>query len=165
MAEELLNESDVMEAEADNDYINVINNLKATTVSKDQYEKIRAERNRLLDSLVNGETIETPQKETVDIDALRQKLFTQDCQLSNLEYIETTLKLRDALMEKGDPDPFLPINSRTSPTTEEQMLAEKSAQVFRECVEYANGDSEVFTNELMRRTADTGLSRFNRTKI
>jgi hypothetical protein len=142
-------------SEADTDYVAAIQELQNNTVSKDQYNKLRAENKKLLDALVSGGSIENPvQKPEVDIDALRKELFNKDAQLTNLEFIEKSLELRDALLDKGEPDPFLPIGSRISPTPEEARIAENVADIYRECIDYANGDSEVFTNELMRRTVD-----------
>ena len=155
MNEELTNESAENVETANIDYINALNELKSSTVSKDQYNKLRAENKRLIDTLVSGGSIENPvQKQEVDIDALRKELFNKDAQLTNLEFVEKSLALRDALIDKGEPDPFLPIGSRISPTPEEAQQAENAAEVYRECIEYAQGNSEVFTNELMRRTVD-----------
>ena len=155
MNEELTHDSAENVNDANTDYIEALNELKSSTVSKDKYNKLRAENKKLLDALVTGGSIENPvQKPAVDIDALRKELFNKDTQLSNLEFIEKSLELRDALMDKGEPDPFLPIGSRISPTPEEARIAENVADIYRECIEYADGDSEVFTNELMRRTVD-----------
>lgn len=155
MTEEFTNVSGTEMPEVDTDYVAAIQELQNNTVSKDQYNKLRAENKKLLDALVSGGSIENPvQKSAVDIDALRKELFNKDAQLTNLEFIEKSLELRDALLDKGEPDPFLPIGSRISPTPEEAQQAENVAEVYRECIDYANGDSEVFTNELMRRTVD-----------
>lgn len=152
---ELINESAENVENANIDYIEALNELKSSTVSKEQYNKLKAENKKLIDTLVSGGSIENPeQKPKADIDGLRKKLFDKDAQLSNLEFIETSLELRDALLDAGEPDPFLPIGSRISPTPEEAQQAENVAEVYRECIEYAQGNSEVFTNELMRRTTD-----------
>ena len=154
MTDTLINESsdDVI---VEQDYIQAINDLKSNTVSKEQYLQLKGENKKLLDALVSGGSIESPvQKSEVDINELRKELFTKDNQLSNLEFVEKSLELRDALMDAGEPDPFLPVGSRISPTPEEARIAENVAQVYRECIEYADGNSEVFTNELMRRTVD-----------
>lgn len=155
MNEEFTNVSGTEMSEADTDYVAAIQELQNNTVSKDQYNKLRAENKKLLDALVSGNSIENPvQKPKVDIDGLRKDLFDKDAQLTNLEFVEKSLALRDALIEAGEPDPFLPIGSRISPTPEEARIAENVADIYRECIDYADGDSEVFTNELMRRTVD-----------
>ena len=43
------------------------------------------------------------------------------------------------------------------PTDDDVKTAEKVAQVLQECVDYAEGDSAVFTNELQRRMVDVKI--------
>ena len=138
-----------------NNYIEAIKEIKANSVSKQAYDKLKEENKQLLDSLINGKEIELPkQKEPVDINKIRAKLFDKDKPLSNLDYVSNALKLRDELLERGERDPFLPYGQNISPTDEDIIKADKVATVMKECVEYADGDSELFTNELMRRTND-----------
>lgn len=151
----LSGEVDNNEIDTSQDYIATIAELKRNSVSKSEYEKLRQENRNLLQTLSEGGSIEVVQeKPPVDIEGLRRELFNQDGNLSNLEYITKTLELRDALIERGDPDPFLPVSSKTAPTDEERLQAEKVAMAFRECVDYADGDSQIFTQELMRITSD-----------
>lgn len=145
------------------DYITAIKELKQNSVDRSEYEKLRAENKKLIDAVVNGQPgQEEPvvSKHSKDqIDDLRNELFNSPKELNNLEYITKAMELREALMENGEPDPFLPIGKQISPTRDDIEGAEKVAQVYRECIEYADGDSEVFTNELMRRTRDVKLPR------
>lgn len=143
------------------DYIEVIKKLKSETVSKESFEKLKEENKNLIETLANGgkmEGAETPQTEEEkksEIKELRKALygFNDGC-LTNLEYITKTLRLRDLLIETEKKDPFLPFGHETLPTNQDIEAAERVARTFRECVEYANGDDAVFTNELQRRTAD-----------
>lgn len=150
--------------ESEVDYIAAIQELQENTVSKQQYEKLKEEKNKLLNALVKGEKIEQPAEKKVDITALRKKLFDRDSQMSNLEYVQTSLELRDALLAEGEADPFLPVGSQIAPTPDEAVQAEKVAQIYRECIDYAQGNSEVFTNELMRRTVDAMPSKAKRSR-
>lgn len=136
------------------DYIAAINELKQNSVDRAKYDQLRAENKRLLDSLVNGRPAEENQKEEPkkSIEELRE-LWNKPDQ-SNLEYIQNTLNLRQALIDEGKPDPFLPIGNQIMPTDNDIATANKVAQVFQDCLDYAEGDSSVFTNELMRRTVD-----------
>ena len=143
-------------------YIDTITSMKETMVPKDKYNEAIAENRKLIKALTNGETLAVEVKPEVDVAQIRKELFNVDGHLSNLEYVEKALQLRDALIEKGEADPFLPVGSRTAPTAEEIQIAEKAAEIYRECIEYADGNSEVFTNELMRRTADIGPVRTRR---
>ena len=145
------------------DYINAIKELKQNSVDRSEYEKLRAENKKLIDTVVNGlpgqeeQVVVKHSKE--QIDDLRNELFNSPRELNNLEFITKAMELREALMENGEPDPFLPVGKQISPTRDDIEGAEKVAQVYKECIEYAEGDSEVFTNELMRRTRDVKLPR------
>lgn len=145
------------------DYIAQINELKKNSVPVERYNKMVKENQQLLNTLVNNGQMEqniiAAPKESID--ELRAKLFDNKSK-SNLEYVETALKLRDRLMEEGFEDPFVPQGKKISATREDYELAEKVAEGFRSCIEYANGDSEVFTNELQRITKDTALPRRRR---
>ena len=145
------------------DYINAIKDLKQNSVDRSEYEKLRAENKRLIDAVVNGQPGQEEQvvvkHSKEQIDDLRNDLFNSPRELNNLEFITKAMELREALMENGEPDPFLPVGKQISPTGDDLEGAEKVAQVYKECIEYAEGDSEVFTNELMRRTRDVKLPR------
>lgn len=145
------------------DYLAAIKELKENSVDRSEYDKLRAENKRLIDAVVNGQPGQEEQvvsKHTKEeIDDLRNELFNSPRELNNLEYITKAMELREALMENGEPDPFLPVGKQISPTRDDIEGAEKVAQVYKECIEYADGDSEVFTNELMRRTRDVKLPR------
>lgn len=145
------------------DYLAAIKELKEKSVDRSEYDKLRAENKKLIDAVVNGQpgqeepVVSKHSKE--QIDDLRNDLFNSPRELNNLEYVTKAMELREALMENGEPDPFLPVGKQISPTRDDLEGAEKVAQVYRECIEYADGDSEVFTNELMRRTRDVKLPR------
>ena len=158
MAEEAIKEtpsvSEQNNVENDsNHYIEAIKEMKANTVDKEAYLKLKEENKQLLNSLVNGEEIkgqEPEQKESIE--ELRSKLFgTKRKDLNNLDFVENALKLRNALMEDGQTDPFVPIGSKIKPTDEDFAKAKKVADTLQECVDYADGDPDVFTDELKRR--------------
>lgn len=137
-----------------NDYIEAIKEMKQNSVSKEDYMKLKEENKQLLNSLVNGEIRQTEIKEEpVDIDKLRDDLFNKE--LSNLDYISSALKLREELIKRGESDPFLPAGKNILPTEEDINTANRVAAVLQECVDYADGDSSVFTNELQRRMVDS----------
>lgn len=141
----------------DNDYIKAITELKQNTVSKESYDKLKSENKKLIDTLVNGGQLEAPKKETVDIGQLRKELFNKDGQMTNLEYVTKSLELRNALLEKGERDPFLPYGDKVNVTAEHYDKAENVARILQECVDFADGDSGIFTAELQRRTKDSSI--------
>ena len=138
------------------DYLETIKTLKQNSVDRSKYDALKAENKKLLDSIVNGQEVQvesTPKMR--DVDEIREELFNHEH--SNLDYIKLALELRTTLMSEGKPDPFIPVGKQISPSREDEEIAAKCAQVFQECVDYAEGDSEVFTNELMRRTRDVRI--------
>ena len=138
------------------DYLAAIKELKQNSVDRAEYDKLRAENKKLLDSIVNGQSVEiesVPEKKSIE--ELREAYLKED--QTNLEYITNTLNLRKALIEEGKPDPFLPIGNQILPTDEDVAAANKVATVLQECVDYAEGDSSVFTNELQRRLVDVKI--------
>lgn len=134
------------------DYIAEIQNLRETTVPRGEYNRLREENKRLISSLAKGETITQP-KAKPDINELRKRVFDNEHQ-SNLEYWGAVLELRDAVIDSGAPDPFLPQGHKVVPTNEDFECANRVAAVVKECIDYADGDSQLFTNELMRRTVE-----------
>ena len=135
------------------DYISAINEIKANSVSKEDYLKLREENQRLLKAFVNGETPGSAQHvEKPDINALRAELFGNSKKdLSNLEFVDKALELRQAVIDDGGLDPFVANSRLVHPTDEDFTRAEKVANILQECVDYADGNAGVFTDELKRR--------------
>ena len=158
MAEEKqINETGTQVEDMTQDYLDAIKDLKQNSVDRSKYDQLRAENKKLLDSIVNGTEIaqaeQQPQARSVD--EIRDELFNHEH--NNLEYVKLALELRNTLMAEGKPDPFIPVGKQISPTREDEEIAAKCATIYQECVDYAEGDSEVFTNELMRRTRDVRI--------
>lgn len=151
------NDIEKKDSQENNQYIETIKKMKETMVDKDEYDKVKAENKQLLDTVINGGDVatDTEAEKPVDINALRDELFNKEN--TNLGYVEKALKLRSELMARGEPDPFLPVGSQITPTDFDIQTAEKVATVLQECVDYAQGDSAIFTNELMRRTQEVKI--------
>lgn len=144
------------------DYLDQITKLKKSTVSKQEYDKMLEENRRLLNTIVNGETAaaETKDEPMVDVNALRKDLFNgEGGDMTNLEFISKVLDLREALIKSGENDPFLPYGKDIIPTDEDIAAANRVATALAECVEYADGNSDIFTNELQRITVDSAPIR------
>ena len=146
-------------SEAETDYVAAIQELQNNSVSKTEYNKLRSENKKLLDALVNGQQIDLPKEEKPNVDELRKKLFNKDANLSNLEYVDTALKLRNALIEQGERDPFLSVGDKVSETAEMYDIAQKVADGLQYCVDFAEGDSGIFTAQLQRITKDSPIKR------
>ena len=142
-------------------YIDAIKSIKENSVSTEVYNQMKKERDELLNSIVTGTASfkpdEEPVEEPVDIAALREDIFNGDN--TNLQYVEKTLKLRNELIKRGERDPFLPWGKNINPTTDDMDKADKVAAVLQDCVDIADGDSQIFTRELQRRTVETNIPR------
>ena len=152
MPEKPINETGAVE-DMTPDYLEAIQSLKQNSVNRSDYDKLKAENKKLLDSIVNGQTLDISNEPTVryrDVNEIRDELFNHEH--NNLEYIKLALELRSTLIAEGERDPFLPYGAQIAPTPEDIEKAEKVAQIYQECIDYAEGDSKLFTQELQRRT-------------
>ena len=146
-----MDENEVQTTETN--YIEVIKNLKDTTVSKAEYERVLAENKTLANAFATStpastETVEAPTHTQEEIDALTTRLTSKH--LTNLDYIKTSLDLRDAVMAVHGVDPFLPTNSDYVPSEADVNKANAIADGLRQMVEYSNGDPQLFNSELKR---------------
>ena len=129
-------------------YIDTIKKLKENSVEKDKYNKVIEENKQLLKALTESRPPEQKEEEPkVDIKKLRKELYENAGKgLTNLEFIEKTLQLRNALLEDGE-DIFVKKNA----TQQDYECAEKTATILQECVDFAKGDTNSFNAELQRR--------------
>ena len=109
--------------------------------------------------MVNGQPAptEAPVKPEVDIQALRNDLFNKE--LSNLEYCKKALDLRQAILDTEGKDIFVGDGHKAVVAPEDFITAQRVADVMKDAIDYADGDSQLFTQELMRRTNDIRIPR------
>ena len=114
---------------------------------------------KLQNEIINGgyESSTEEEEQPVDIQALRNDLFTKD--LSNLDYCTKALQLRRALIEKGENDPFLPIGEKIQPTDEDIKCAEKVADGLQRMIDESNGSPDAFNALYQSRVVDPVLPR------
>lgn len=158
MPENEIMQEEQQQAGNEADYIEQIRNLRENTVSREEYERLRADNKKLIGALARGEHIESRNDQKQDLSDLRKKVIDADNQ-SNLEYVQNVLKLREAVIESGERDPFLPYGKKIVPTAMDVEAANRVASVLEECVERADGDSALFTSELQRRMNDSAIPR------
>ena len=145
-------------SESESDIVKAYAELKKNSVSIEEYNKLKAEKDEIIKSVIDGDGStpgngqSTPPEE-VDIPALRGELYGEhSAKLSNLEYCKKTLKLRKAVIEKEGYDPFLPHGANIKPDSDDIEKANNVADVMEQCIEEADGNSEVFTALLQART-------------
>ena len=134
----------------------MINGEEKITITSEETSK--ADNKKRINALASGETIGSPESSNPEknINELRSKLLKNGSNLNNLEYVKTAVDLRDALIAQGQRDPFLPYGEGVIPTAEDVECANRVANIYKECIDYADGDPDIFTSELQRRTVDAG---------
>ena len=128
-------ENETMEPQVETpetNYVKIIQDLKRTTVSRDEYNRVLEDNKMLANALAT--TPERKEESTDDsakvatdeeVQALRDKLYNQSCGgMSNLDSMETILDLRDAVLSRGERDPFLP-------TAEDYVETEETVKTVR----------------------------------
>lgn len=139
-------------------YIETIAEMKKNTVSKEEYNKVLEENKQLVNTLVNGGTIQVEQSEVlVDTDALKRELSSKE--MTNLEYATKALQLRNELLKRGEKDPFLPNGHEYIPNDTDNQEAQRAADALQYCVDVADGDPHIFQTELQRILVDPILPR------
>lgn len=155
------NEEQASNSGMEKDYLETIKDLKANSVPRDEFEKLKEDNRKLLKAIVDGRPgpTENEQKETpVDLEDLRKDLFAKEH--TNLDFCKKALALRAEILKRGDQDPFLPVDpgKKRIPITEEhRRAAQETADFLQRCIDAADGSPTVFTATLADNL--TGLRR------
>lgn len=159
MNEELNQNSESTTLESSNaelDEVRVLNELKKANdnLLKENSDLKEAKR-EYYDKLLNNNSEPVEVNEVVDTKALTEKIMTEE--LTNLDYIKSVLKLRNALIEEGKPDPFLASGVKAKITEDDRAIADRVAEGLQELVDESNDDPEVFTALYQARVKDGNL--------
>lgn len=135
------------------DYIAQIKNLKENSVSKEDYNKLKADNKKLIDALANGTQVEgvvEPKVSAVEkINNLRKELFgSESNSMNDLEMVSKMLELRKEIIDNGGTDPFLPKGHKVRITDNDKECANRVARVLTECVEDAEGSNRRFMSNV-----------------
>lgn len=145
------------------EYTAAIKNLKAKTVSKEEYDKLKEENKTLIKALAGEGPAPEGAQETgkkPDIKELRKKFLTAgEENLSNAETVQTALELRKALIESGERDPFLPQGMKIQTTPQDIATANKVADNLQKMLDEATDeegyiDEEMFNAQLRKNIAE-----------
>lgn len=135
-----------------NNYIEAIKEMKANSVSRDSYDKLKEDNRQLLEALINGGQIDIPTAEEPTMSAQeaidnfhqlagRKKGRPLDC-----EFATEALKMRDIVLQEKGEDVFLPSN----PTDVDYKNAADVVAFLSYLVEVSDGNNEVFEREMNR---------------
>ena len=161
-------EEEKRQAQQDNpqnaeEYAEAIKNYKEKTVSKEEYDKVVAERTTLVKALAGeGPVPDNVQKQEkpADIKELRQRFLNAgEENLPNGEYIKNALELRKAAIAAGELDPFIPVGAKAKPTPLDIAKAQEVADTFQEWLDAStdeNGkiDEEEFLAKMRKGIAE-----------
>ena len=145
------------------DYIEAIKSLKENTVDKKQYDKLAAERTELIKAL-SGEgplpKSAEEAKQKPDLEAARKKLLEAgENGALNYEVAQAALELRQAAIEAGEIDPFIPAGVKVKPDLNDIKGAQRVADALQYCLDEAieedgSIDPELFNARLKKIIAD-----------
>lgn len=161
-AEEAAKQQQVQQDEAYNNLLEELKKAKENSVSKEEYNRVVA-RNKTLsekyvDSLeerTNKAEEEAPKPNVIE---MRKELFGNDRkEMTNLEYMDKVVKFRDAAIEAGERDPFLPTSGDNKDSLEAHNTAEKVANGLKQMIKDANGSPDAFNALYQARVEDTNL--------
>ena len=143
-------------------YIDAIKDYQNNYVPKTVVDKLRNENKQLVASLTNGEVIATANPQVSETKPIAQMIKEMKKPKSSIELVEKALEFRERVLEETGEDCFVNCLSKHSiPTEQSYISAQKTADIYRECLDYANGDNKLFINELQRRMPDIPMANIN----
>ncbi|MBR5128686.1 MAG: hypothetical protein IKU67_01420 [Firmicutes bacterium] len=134
-----------------------IEEMKQNYVPRSELNKQKAMTKQVMEAYTKGKELDLPTKgnEKKDVQKLRNELYGKDSgKLNSVEYIQKTLDLRNALIEAGERDPFIPVGNHAETTTNAIETAERVAIGLQEMIDFAEGDEGIFLAEYQRRVTD-----------
>ena len=128
----------------DLDLLEEIKNLKANSVSKEEYQKQVEKNKALMRQIIEGGGTNSEPEETVNIEDLRNEIFINSQKLTNLDFWKKVLTLREERLKEGI-DPFLPKGKKTVYTRQDVEAANHVAEVIEHCIEESEDNPAIFT--------------------
>lgn len=160
-------EKEIQQAQQDtiqtaDEYAEAIKTLKEKTVSKEEYDKVVAEKSTLVKALAGeGPVPDSVQKQAqpADLQELRRKFLNAgEENLSNAEYIKTALELRKAAIAAGELDPFIPAGAKVKPTPQDVAKAQEVADTFQKWLDDATDETGKTDEELFMAFMRKGIA-------
>lgn len=144
------------------DYIQAMKDLKESSVPKEDYSKLQEENRKLIQALKEGSQVSLGEPtEKKDLAELRRDLFSNlEGGVPNLEMAKKLVALRDEILKDEKAwDPALPNGKGYKYNPQDEEEAEQVFQLMKHCIEYSEGDNDLFTQEFQRHIRDDGSMR------
>lgn len=139
----------------DTDYIETIKQLKENSVSKEQYLRLKEENKKLISSLANGTAYDggsSSDIKPVSLEELTDSFYKDYKKMSNREFAERMLEIRNRTLKETGKDLFMPSDVSYIPTQDDINTVNALVEGLQNCIDYANGNDSVFNSELDRIT-------------
>ena len=144
------------------EYIQTIKNLKENSVPKDKYEALKEEKTKLAKALAGeGDIPDSVRKsqELPDEKELSKMILDPAAYgLTDAESTEKVLQAREIALAKGEPDPFLRLGVKSSPTPQDVEGAQKVADAFKMWLDNSRDESGKLDNELFLAFRKKGIA-------
>lgn len=135
----------VIETDDDLNLLDEMKKLKENTVSKEEYEKERAKNKELMRRLVEGGGQDVKIEDTVDLDKIREDLFTNNAEgLSKREFWQKVLTLRHERLKNEGVDIFLPKGRKTRYTRLDIESANRLDETITQMIEDSEDNPALF---------------------
>lgn len=162
MLEERTTPTPPEEIQTAEDYAAAVKRLKETTVSKEQYEKLLNDNKVLTKALAGEGPIPEGAQEAAkrpDINELRKKFLTAgENNLTNADTVLTALQLREACLEAGEPDPFLPAGIKNHPTPSDIQKAQDVADTLQNWIDESTDEDGIIDTETFNAMLRKGIA-------
>lgn len=135
-------------------------NFQENFVPKAKYDEAVKRGDNYLQAIIKHSEADVLKKEgvvtqDVNVQDLARKTFIEDNQMTDLEYCQNVLTIRNAQIAAGAPDPFLPAD----PEDRDYQIAENVADVLDQCIKEAKGNNASFIALFNARLKDTPLPK------
>ena len=141
----------------DQDLLEAFNELRRNTVSKETYEKLREQNQKLISSIVNGENDtfiqeennnqppkRTPEEIKKSIDDITSKLFSEDNNMTNLDNAKAIIQYHDDMLELYGVDVFANSGDKYMASQNDKTSPENTYKYLKECVDASQDDPTAF---------------------
>ena len=142
-------------ADTDSDLVEALKQLKANSVNKDDYNKLKEDNKKLIDALVNGDQITNvqPQAQRSE-EEIKQSILNHKG--SDMEIAKDIMELYNLKKEQGE-NIFISTSHNLSPSElqDAEYNAEAVARCLEDSIEYCEGDPSKFHSYFNSKIAES----------
>ena len=144
------------------EFTEAMKHVRENYVPKEKLEKAEADKAVLIKALSGEGPIPDSVQEKAkpaNVKELRKEfLQAGETNMSNAKYVETALALRQAIIDEGGLDPFLPSGAKVNPTPQDIAGAQKTADALQSWLDAARDDNGRIDEELFNAFMRKGIA-------